>query len=99
MDNKTKQGKFLPLLHNDAGDIRGALFSDEGVSLTQLNRVVEGQPLMGGRYVALQPGEDPPVLNAEIIALPTPTGPPKVNTDAYRTGWDRIFGAAEMAEA
>lgn len=36
---------------------------------------------------------------AAYAAPPERKGPPKVTSDAYRAGWDRIFGKAPAGEA
>jgi len=57
----------------------------------------EGQPIHG-ELVRLRPREGTPLLDVEVLhdARPPKLGrPPKVATKAFRSGWERVFGAAD----
>jgi hypothetical protein len=59
--------------------------------------VRDGEPLAGGaELVRLQQrDEHPRLFDVDVLAtIPTRTasGPPQVATDAYRAGWEMIFG-------
>jgi hypothetical protein len=100
-DDTTRKGVLLPLQHNGQGGIRGIYKDDKGVSLREFRPVEEGKPIMG-ELAKLTPREESRLMDAEIMSLPStpvaPTsttgheGPAKVNSEAYRQGYDRIFG-------
>lgn len=75
---------------------------DDGASVGEVRPVPEGKPILpSAEVVALTPREGAPghVRDVKVLHAPTapaPTahkGPPKVASDAYRAGWDRLFGA------
>lgn len=66
-------------------------------SLGMLSILQEGQDAEG-EVIKLMPREgDAPFYDLEIQGGETGThkGPAKVNSGAYRTGWDHIFGGKE----
>ena len=80
---RSRTGKPL-----EAGEVRGAK---------------DGKPLMGAELVTLTPRVDAPRLcDVKVVAngkrerpdaRAVEHGPAQVATDAYRTSWERIFGA------
>lgn len=63
--------------------------------------VREGEPLNGNVFCVKQRG-DTNIYDVEDVQIPSPTegkGPAKVNSAAFRKGWDSIFGRAEVPEA
>lgn len=80
---------------------------DGQVEVGQLRAAEEGKPILG-ESVRLHPRAEHPRLvevetlargplaakaNARVEPTATAKGPPKVASDAYRTGWESIFGA------
>jgi len=78
---------------------------DDAIELGEIRAVEEGKPLHGD-LVKLKPRTgserlfDVEVLvkRDELPAGPAHAGPARVATDAYRAGWEAIFGAAEKPE-
>jgi hypothetical protein len=79
---------------------------DEVIELGELRSVQEGKPLHG-ELVKLSPREDNKRLfDVEVVvpreetqsghaALKAKSGPAQVASEAYREGWEAIFGARE----
>jgi hypothetical protein len=92
----------LPLAHNEKGDFRGLVLDKSGIRATEFTRIPDGAPIMG-EFVAISPREGSPLLDAEYVkASGTPqrrAGPAMVASDAYREGYDRIFGKRDVGEA
>lgn len=73
------------------------------VETGELREAKDGQPIVGELVKLSQRPEHDRLFDVEVLAkgaLPASTenapsrkGPAKVSTDAYRTGWDAIFGA------
>lgn len=61
--------------------------------------VREGEPIVG-ELVSLKPTEgNPRICDVEVHVdnrPPAHKGPTRVATDAYRDGWDEIFGKREL---
>lgn len=95
MSEDSTKKVVLPLSHNARGDIRGLVLDEQGVRPVEFTRIEEGKPIMGD-YVALSPREGSPLLNAEFTRIPgarhESSGPAMVASEAYRNGYDRIFG-------
>lgn len=101
---------LLVLEQADGGRLRGIRQREGQLELAELAPIAEGQPL-SGELVRLSPREGHPVL-LDVQTLyqpeqtaptvePTPCaghkGPARVNTEAFRDGWDRVFGASPRA--
>lgn len=76
----------------------------ERPSLGTLAPMREGQPLSeGAELVKITPGEDDEWHDVETIYRHEPraelSGPPQVATEAYREGYDRIFGKQKVGLA
>jgi hypothetical protein len=92
---------------NDHGDIRGIYVDEDGPQPRELKKVDPGTPLMGDEVISLSQREGAPFLDAEVTTINEDagestaghSGPCRVNSKAYRDGWDRIFGNQEPAEA
>jgi hypothetical protein len=69
------------------------------LELGAIRELREGRPIDGGELVRLKPRrEHGRLFDVEVLAeLPRPGGggPPQVATEAYRTGWEAIFGELE----
>jgi hypothetical protein len=72
---------------------------EERLELGELRAVREGQPLAPGEMVRLtKRPEHARLFDVDVLAdLRTPapegrSGPPQVASDAYRAGWEMIFG-------
>ncbi len=71
---------------------------DEQVSVGEMVAAKEGQPITG-ELVKLSPRpEHERLFDVEVLAkppepaAPTHKGPPRIATDAYRAGWEQVFG-------
>ncbi len=79
----------------------------EGVEAAVLRPVEEGKPIQGD-LVRLRPREDVPVVAELETLMRHPDhpddprrrhkGPPMVASEAYRQGWEMIFGARPAPE-
>jgi hypothetical protein len=73
---------------------------DEAIEVGELRPAKEGQPLHG-ELVSLRAREGQPrvfdvdVLHARPKTIAARSGPAKVASDAYRAGWDAVFGAPD----
>ena len=54
-----------------------------------------GKPIMAPYIGAITPRQDSPVMDVTLTPMKHTEGPPKVNSDLYRAGWDRIFNSDE----
>jgi len=104
MDDTTTKAIVLPLAHNANGDVRGLVLDETGIRGAEFRRIEDGKPIMG-EYVELKGREGSPLVDAEFHKLPGSVvppapeevkaqgrGPARVNSNAYREGYDRIFG-------
>lgn len=78
---------------------------DAPVEAGIVRSVREGEPIVG-ELVTLKPTEGNPRLcdvevhvDARPPAQPSHKGPARVASDAYRTGWDEIFGPPARDES
>ncbi len=94
----TTKGQLLPLAAHEDGSITAMYTDGKGAAPVNLKPAVDGAPIMSDYMYAVSPREGSPVADVEVIAL-TGKGPPKVNTEAYRQGWDRIFRQAAGEDA
>jgi len=86
----------------DGGGVHVLRARDERIELGELRAVEEGRPIHG-ELVTLAPRKDSPRLYdvKESVTIPSNSssaiaprkGPARVATDAYRKGWDDVFGA------
>lgn len=81
------------------GDLLGVRCNHGEREIVQLRRTQDGQPIQGELMRLRKPeGESTPAGHYNVESLykrpdsPAPAGPSKVATDAYRSGWDTIFG-------
>lgn len=87
---------------SDDGETLGVLRKrGDAVTPALMRRAREGQPLTGD-LVRLRPREEPLLFDVDVVYEPSAyepsaqatsakDGPPRVATDAYRKGWDRLF--------
>jgi len=100
-----KTGVILPLGRSPDGGLLAAVSRDGVVSTVNFVPVGEGKPIQTPEYAVIRDMPGTPYLSAEFSPNPgiptvaTPAavesargGPAKVNSQAYRDGWDRIFG-------
>lgn len=101
-DDDTPRAVILPLGPADRpGEFVGAAIDDDGTHrIVKFSPVEEGKPIMG-RYVEATPRPGTPFLDATypLERRSTRSGPARVNSAAYRDGWDRIFGQKPEGEA
>lgn len=87
----------------DGAGIDVVRVTGDEVSAGQLRAVKDGQPIRG-ELVKLSPRADSERLfDVETLAKPSELGsrgkgPAKVASDAYRDGWDNIFGARKPSD-
>lgn len=87
----------------DGGGVHVLRAREEKVEIGELRPLAEGRPL-AGEVVTLSPRKDnprvcdvkdsyrPPSVGAATALALAHKGPAKVATEAYRDGWDEIFG-------
>jgi hypothetical protein len=68
--------------------------ADHQVAIGFVRPVKDGQPINGAEMVSLDHIEGTRFAVTTVYNATSP-GPPKVNTPAYRDGWDRIFGPTQ----
>lgn len=74
--------------------------ADAPVEAGLLRGLREGQPIVGEVVKLTQTDAASPVLDVDV-QVPAPAalahkGPTRVTSDAYRSGWDEIFGDAPV---
>lgn len=94
---KSTKGLVMPLEVTSQGSLKGLYIGEDGVAIKQYNVIPEGCPIVGDVSI-LTASSGSPLLREETIHTGR-SGPAKVNSDAYREGWDRIFGKKMDAEA
>ncbi|HHH27250.1 MAG TPA: hypothetical protein ENK57_02720 [Polyangiaceae bacterium] len=79
----------------DDGGFRVLRSRENRLEVGEMRAPREGQPLMG-ELVKLEPSEEHEQLfECETLVespVRTKAGPPQVASEAYRSGWERIFG-------
>ena len=101
-EKKTPPEDDLVLIvdQQEDGRLRGIRKQGELLSVAEFAPVAEGAPL-NGEVLALKPRQEVPGLcDVEVVYRPEgegSSGPPKVASDAYRGGWDRIFGGGSTS--
>jgi hypothetical protein len=87
----------------DGGGVHVLRAREEKVEIGELRALEEGRPIVG-EVVTLAPRKDnprvcdvkdsyrPPSTASTTALAVTHKGPAKVSTEAYRDGWDEIFG-------
>ena len=89
-DPKISKGTLLPLSHSpDHNAIRGLYTDETGTCFKQYTAMQEGQPIMG-EITSLIQREGSSILDVETTHLEHSHH--RANSDAYRDGWERIFG-------
>jgi hypothetical protein len=79
------------------GSVMAVKSSDDGIQFGTLQKIEEGDSLLGKDLVRLSPVENLPLYEMEHVydgRIPDQksSGPSMVNSRAYRDGWDNIFG-------
>jgi hypothetical protein len=97
-DPKTSKGVFVPVAANEQGDIRGMYFGEDGVGPRQFTPVQDDSPMPEGDYTVMSSKEGQPFFETQTYHTGR-RGPAKYNNDAYREGWERIWGKKEAGEA
>lgn len=103
-DTSDKKPEMLPLAVSGRGDVLGLVRDEHGVRPTTFKPIEEGKPILGD-LVTFQPREGSPIVDLEVTRMPgVPRpeethrgGPARVTTDAYRDGWERVFGRSAVA--
>lgn len=98
-----RKGEDVLLVHSPTDDGRGWRVlrkREERLELGAIRPVEEGRPIQG-ELVSLKPRDGTPLFDVEVQYAPprSSAGPARVSSDAYRSGWDAIFGDANEAEA
>lgn len=90
-DTVTRRALVIPV-SGDTERMQAVVIDDQGkVQEGDFTRIHDGEPIPEN-HVCLSPESGTPFLRAEFRTLAGGDGPAQVATDAYRTGWDRIFG-------
>lgn len=90
-----------PSAHGAGADV--LRIRDGRIETGELRALKEGQPVIGELVKLSSRPEHERLFDVEVLArgaqpksdtpaLPPRKGPAKVSTDAYRSGWDAIFG-------
>lgn len=87
----------VPLAPEQDGKQRVARLRPEGAQPCVLVPAQNGQPIpAGGEFIRLRPRAGGRLADVEVVygakETASRSGPPKVVSDAYRQGWDEIFG-------
>lgn len=105
-DDAQDKGRDRALIVGELAEQKGlAVLRQRGegapVEAGVLRGVREGEPIVG-ELVSLTPStEDPRVCDVKVHvdARPAPQkGPARVSSEAYRAGWDALFGPADGDE-
>ncbi len=86
----------------DGGGVHVIRARDERIETGELRALQQGRPIVGD-IVTLRPRESNPRVCDVTDSFSAPTaqlghkGPAKVATNAYRDGWDEIFGEKPKA--
>ena len=92
------KGVLEPIGYRSDGTVLGRLRTEEdGERTVAFTPVPDGKPPAEGEYAYLTDMPGTPYLAAEVHR--PGSGPPKVNSQAYRDGWERIFGPKAAGEA
>ena len=76
---------FQPFIRHD---------SNHEITAGFAKRVENGEPLMPGA-VFVEASPEPGTFNVIGSYQPEGSGPPRVSSNEYREGWDRIFGGQQ----
>ena len=103
---KDSPGKDVVLLGpptNDGAGVHVIRAREERIETGELRALQEGRPITG-EIVTLAPRKDNPrVCDVKDSYTPPASaahkGPPNVTTEAYREGWDEVFGANAATRA
>lgn len=106
-DGLTREGHFdFVVPRGPSADGRGTVvtrFQAEGTKVQRLYPLEEVKPLLGdGELVRLRQRGDQQVFDVETLYRTSEeaaagSGPPKVVSDAYRDGWNAVFGGKGKA--
>jgi hypothetical protein len=90
-----------PEAGDQGGEPRAPPRQEPRLEVGELRALREGMPISGGGEIVRlrQRPEHGRLFDVEVLAdLPparqTSPGPPKVSSDAYRKGWEQVFGSA-----
>lgn len=111
-DAKCKDGDTLllgPVVSDNGTRACIRHLPDHRVGVGFMRPLRDGQPIHGGEVVSLKHVEEnryavtslygSPVPHEDTPAADEAQGPARVTTEAYREGWDRIFGPREIGQA
>lgn len=87
-DDQGERRTFMPLAKNGAGEILAAFESETGDTGLA---VMTTKPDVEADGIAVVESTDPEAGTITAMVRPV-DGPAKVNSRAYRQGWERIFG-------
>lgn len=99
-EDQLPEDLVILLGEDDEGNLKGIRKKGETLSVGDFRPMEEGKPIQG-ELLSLKPRQDAPhICDVDVLyEPPAPAstgerkGPPKVATDEYRSGWERIFGA------
>lgn len=100
-DSNRKKEKMAVLGEGPNGTFLTARTAGTDVELVYIKPVTEGQSILPGQNVIhYEKDAEGPLYSYEHLTGSTPTssGPARVNSRAYRNGWDEIFGQKTTKE-
>jgi len=106
---RTRKGTIHPVSRNERGEVQGVFVEQDGRGVPVRSGTLTMRPVKGetpdGNYIKTKWDEGQKHFKATIHGdIPGEAegeheGPTKVNSPAYRDGWDRIWGGGPAGEA
>lgn len=94
---------LYPLKNNENGSVETLRVDGSGVYVGNLVPVKEGRPIPPNTQVidtravkGYSPWREGEVLYHTPASGPPTSGPPKVNSPAFQSGWDAIWGSKDI---
>ncbi len=82
----------LPLGKDERGNVKMLRADETGFYTGTVTPIEDGKPIPEGyELLAMKKIKDSPWMETEVLY--SNKGPAKVNNQAYRNGWDAIFGS------
>lgn len=93
-DTKPDFDYVVPLRREGDGTVIAERYRPEGTNEVSIRQSKDGQPIPPGWAMARsKPRKElPGAYDIDVLYEVPRSGPPKVTTDAYRGGWDLIWG-------
>ena len=108
MAETVRKGVIHPVAKSKEGHVRGVFIEKDergapiGSATLEMRPVAEGEPV-GPGHIRTEwdegNGHYKATIHGEPPVEPGGSGPPKVNSKAFQSGWDRIWGGGPEGEA